>query len=154
MLSLVLVLLPVACDGSSSTNSTRDLVQASSSPTPDSELIAAVRNYERCLADEGISASAARYKDGSISSWPSYELNDEARGIERACGRELNRLVAAPPPEVAAFLEDAEKFAVCMKEHGIDNIEVDPSGIHLGPGNPDRVIRRAERKCRYLMQGP
>jgi hypothetical protein len=153
-------LLLAACGGSS----------PSSTSSAASEQQAEVKfaDFAKCLREHGIEATTATEPGGKGHG---LRINGAGGGPAKmeAAQKDCKKYAPAPqklnlsPQEKVARAEAVEKFAKCMREHGI---EVHASGseghisiqIHGGPGaggpNPESpAFQKAQSTCQKLLPG-
>jgi hypothetical protein len=152
------MLLLVACGGSS---------PDPSSPAGEQQAETKVADFARCMREHGVSAQVGTgpfggrgVKIGGPGKAPQSPQVMEA--AQKACKRYLPepKKVNLSPQEKVEREEAVEKFARCMREHGI-KVEASTSGggvqirIHAHPGegpNPESPgFQAAQTQCQKLL---
>ncbi|HTY97955.1 MAG TPA: hypothetical protein VMB91_12995 [Solirubrobacteraceae bacterium] len=161
-LSVVAGTLLAACGGSSSPSASSP---AAREHTSEQQAESKFVDFARCLREHGIQAEAISHPGGGhgLKINPGAATGPAAvEAAERACARyrpEPQRGNASPQQKVE--MEEArQKFAKCMREHGIE-VEVSSSGgifIHATPGhggpNPESpAFKQAQATCQKLLPG-
>jgi hypothetical protein len=153
-------LLTAACGGSSSTTA-----QTAQIPTLQS-MTAKALSYAQCMRSHGITSfpdptvqDSAHQKGVGFSLPGSIQNSPQFKSAAKACQKQTG--FGQPSPAVLqAMMNNALKFSVCMRSHGITNYP-DPvengHGIHIGPG-PDSGIdtssakfEAAQKACVYIL---
>jgi hypothetical protein len=122
-------------------------------------------DYAKCLREHGVNAEAVSHGPGGgqglkIGPGKTGASPGFMQAAEKACAR------YRPPPQTGSpspqqkveFEEAAQKFAKCMREHGIE-VRAGSSGIqisagpgaHLDPESP--TLKRAQSACQKLLPG-
>jgi len=121
------------------------------------------QDFAKCLREHGVNAEAVSRPGGAHGLKISPGIAKSPAGVEaadKACARyrpEEQR--GTPSPQQKAELDDAlQRFAKCMREHGI-KVQASASGgifIHSNPGsgeaNPEGpAFKAAQGACRKLL---
>ena len=121
--------------------------------------------FARCLREHGVNAEAVSHPGGGhgIEVRPGNAGASPAavEAAEKACAhyRPEPQKVNFSPQQTVEREEAVQKFAKCMREHGI-KVEASTSGIeitaHGGPASPNPesgAFRHAQRVCEKLLPG-
>ncbi len=154
--------LLAACGGSGSPPASNAAVKEQSQEQNAETKFAA---FARCLREHGVNAEAQSRPGGGhgLKISPGKASGPAAmEAAEKACARyrpEEQR--GSPSPQQKVELQEAtQKFAKCMREHGIE-VEARASGgilIHVRPGgggpNPESpAFKKAQGACHGLLPG-
>jgi hypothetical protein len=163
-------LLLAACGGSSPTNA------ASSEASQEQKAETKFADFARCLREHGIQAEARTMPGGGhglkVGPGPGAPRSESAgprqfEAAEKACARYRpeEKKVNLSPQQKVEQEEAVQKFAKCMRAHGI-KVEASTHGgsvsiqIHGHPGeagapNPESpAFQKAQNACQGLLPGP
>jgi hypothetical protein len=154
-------LLVVACGGSSPTNS------ASAERSREQQAETKFADFARCLREHGVNAEAISHPGGGhglkVSPGQAGSGPAAMEAAEKACARyrPAPEHVNLSPQEKVERAEAVEKFARCMREHGIEVHASSSEGrvsiqIHGKPGsggpNPESpAFQKAQQSCQALL---
>jgi hypothetical protein len=156
-------LLLVACGGSSPTNA------ASNERSEEQKAETKFADFARCMREHGVNAEAISHPGGGhgIKISPGSGGPGQFEAAEKACARyrpEPQKVNLSPQQKVEQE-EAVQKFAKCMREHGI-KVEASAQGggisihIHAHPGsegapNPESpAFQQAQDACQKLLPRP
>jgi hypothetical protein len=158
--AIALSLILASCGGSSRASSAADSEQSKEE--------AKFADFARCLREHGIKAEAVSPGPGAghgLKVSPGSGGPQQAEAAQKACQRyqPKPRKVNLSPQEKVEHEEAVQKFAKCMREHGI-KVEASAQGggvsirIHAHPGsegapNPESpAFQSAQQACQKLLQ--
>jgi diaminopimelate decarboxylase len=153
-----------ACGGSSSPSATN---AAATEQANEQKAETRFADFARCLREHGVNAEAVSHSGGGhglkISPGSAGDGPAAMEGAEKACARyrpEQQKVNLSPQQKVERE-EAVQKFAKCMREHGI-KVETSATGggvhitAHGGPGsgapNPESpAFQAAQNACQKLL---
>jgi hypothetical protein len=126
---------------------------AAPSPTPSVDRQQQVLNFARCMRAHGVNMADPIVSDGNISiQMPRNTDKQKADAAQQACKQYLPN-GGVPPTLSPQQLEQARKYAQCMRQHGVDMPDPDPNngGLRVRNGDPnDPRFQAAEQACQSL----
>ena len=152
-----------ACGGSTPASGAADK-ERSKEQTAEAKLA----DFARCMREHGVNAEAISHPGGGqgLRVSPGSGGSQQPEVAEKACGRYRPepRHVNLSPQQKVEHEEAVQKFAKCMREHGV-KVEASAQGggiqirIHSHPGaegapNPESpAFQSAQKDCQGLLPG-
>jgi hypothetical protein len=156
-------LVLAACGGSSSPSS------ATKEQAQEQQLESKFVEFAACLREHGIKAEVMSHPGGGhgLKVGPGGAGDPHAvEAAEKACARYRPppQNVNVSPQQKVEHEENAQKFAKCMREHGIKTVEATAGGdvrigiLHSrgggGPNPESPGFKQAQSACQKLLPGP
>jgi hypothetical protein len=157
-LGLLAASLALAACGSSSPGQDAAARERASEANAEAKFV----DYARCLREHGINAEVLTHPGGAsglkVSPGSAGQSPQAMEAAEKACARyRPPPQKGNPSPQQKVELEEAaQKFAKCLRQHGIE-VEASAGGIEvkIGGSNPESpAFREAQEACSALMPGP
>ncbi|MFI4993506.1 MAG: hypothetical protein ACHQCH_07820 [Solirubrobacterales bacterium] len=151
-------LVLAACGGSSTNNA------AEKERTSEAKAEARFADFAKCLREHGVNAETLTHPGGGhgLKVSPGSGGRQQFEAAQKACQRYQPepKKVNLSPQEKVARAEAVEKFAKCMREHGIElhasssegsiRIRV-PGGPGSGPNPESPSFQKAQQACQGLL---